>query len=161
MAERPLDRIDLEILTELQKNARISNKELAAQVHLAPSSCLERVRTLRDRGAFRGFHANVDPELLGIGLRAVTQIRLRHHTRDAVDAFAAHCADLPEVTRVLHVSGANDFLVELAVRDAHHLRDFLMDAFTTWPEVAHLETSLVFESRVKQVAPNFLDLDRG
>ena len=53
MAVRPLDRIDIEILEELQKNARISNKDLAARVHLAPSSCLERVRGLQERGAFR------------------------------------------------------------------------------------------------------------
>lgn len=161
MPERHLDRTDIEIITQMQKNARISNKELAAHVHLAPSTCLERVRALRERGAFRGFHAEVEPSLLGIGLHAITQIRLRHHTRDAVTAFVDHCADLPEVTRVLHVSGANDFLVDLAVRDADHLRDFLMDAFTTWPEVAHLETSLVFESRVRHVAPTYLDVEEA
>ncbi len=158
MSDRPLDRIDIEILRYLQENARISNKELATRVHLAPSTCLERVRALHERGAFRGFHADVEPELVGIGLHAITQIRLAHHTRDAVHAFVDYCASLPEVTRVLHVSGANDFLVDLAVRDADHLRDFLMDAFTTWPEVAHLETSLVFDARVRHVAPTYLDV---
>lgn len=151
MRHRDLDRIDFEILRELQKNARISNKDLAAAVHLAPSTCLERVRSLQERGVFTGFHARVDPAVLGIGLLAVTQVRLRHHTRDVVDAFRQHCLDLPEVTRVLHVSGATDFLVELGVRDADHLRDFLMDAFTTWPEVGHLETSVVFDRREKTV----------
>ena len=63
-----LDRIDRKILAILQKDARISNKELANAVHLAPSTCFERVRRLRERGILGEAHATVDPEALGIGL---------------------------------------------------------------------------------------------
>ena len=71
MSDEHLDRIDFEILAQLQNDARLSNKELAARVHLAPSSCLERVRRLRRLGAITGFHATVDPEVLGIALQAM------------------------------------------------------------------------------------------
>ena len=64
-----MDRIDFGIISELQNNARLSNKELAARVKLAPSSCLERTRRLTADGVLRGFHAEVDPAALGVGLQ--------------------------------------------------------------------------------------------
>ena len=140
-----LDRIDFEILEALQQDARLSNKELAARVDLAQSSCLERVRRLREAGVLRGSHAQIDPAALGIGLQAMIAIRLIQHSRDLVDAFRAHALALDEVISVYHVAGTDDFLVHVAVRDARHLRDLAMDAFTTRPEVAQIRTSLIYE----------------
>lgn len=144
-AERRLDRTDFAILAELQQDARLANKELARRVHLAPSSCLERVRRLREQGVLRGAHAEVDPAAFGVGIQAMIQVRLNQHSRMEVESFRAHVLALPEVQAVYHVSGRHDFLVQVAVRDTEHLRDLAMDAFTARPEVAHLETSLVFE----------------
>ncbi|MBZ4420649.1 Lrp/AsnC family transcriptional regulator [Myxococcus sp. RHST-1-4] len=143
--EAGLDRIDFAILEALQKNARLSNKELAAEVGLAQSSCLARVGRLREAGVLKSFHAEVDPRAVGIGLQAMIAVRLRQHSRETLEAFRRHTLSLPEVLAVYHVAGANDFLIHVAVRDADHLRDLGMDAFTTRPEVAHLETSLIFE----------------
>lgn len=140
-----LDRIDYGIVTALQNNARLSNKELAALVGLSPSTCLERVRKLRASGVLRGFHADVDPAALGIGLQALIAVRLQQHTRQLVEGFRAHALALPEVVAVYHVAGVTDFLVHVAVRDSDHLRNLAMDAFTSRPEVAQIETSLIFE----------------
>ena len=140
-----LDRIDFAILRALQNDARLSNKELAAEVGLAQSSCLARVTRLRETGVLKSFHAEVDPRAVGIGLQAMIAVRLRQHSRELVEEFRRHALSLPQVLAVYHVAGANDFLVHVAVRDADHLRDLGMDAFTTRPEVAHLETSLIFE----------------
>ena len=74
------DRIDDAILRALQNNARISNKELAAEVGLAPSSCLERVRRLTDRGVVKGYQAKVDPVALGVGLQAFVAVQLAKHS---------------------------------------------------------------------------------
>lgn len=140
-----LDRIDFEILSALQNNARLSNKELAARVGLAPSSCLERVRALEAARELRGYHAEVDPHALGIGLQALVFVRLRRHSRQRVDAFRRYALELPETTGLFHVTGEFDFLVRIALRDADHLRNLLMDSFTTRAEVSHLETHLIFE----------------
>lgn len=140
-----LDRIDREIVAALSNNARLTNKELAARVGLAPSSCLERFRRLVRDGVLRGFHAEVDPRALGLGLEAMISVRLKQHTRESFEAFRAHVQTLPEVLDAYHVAGANDFLVHVRVADADRLRDFAIDAFTTRPEVGHLETALVFE----------------
>lgn len=144
MAQRELDRTDFDLIALLQNDARAANKELARAVGLAPSTCLGRVRHLEERGVFEGFHARVDPAVLGVGLQAMIQVRLARHTREVVDAFRDHARALPEVVALWHVSGATDFLAHVVVRDAEHLRDFTMDAFTTWPHIAQLETSMVF-----------------
>ena len=74
-----MDRIDDAILGALQNDGRMSNKELAAQVGLAPSSCLDRVRRLHERGVIRGYHAEVDPGAMKIGLQAFVFVRLTQH----------------------------------------------------------------------------------
>jgi len=143
--EDHLDRIDFAILAILQKNARVANNRLAETVGVAPSTCLERVRRLARLGVLRGHHADVEPGALGIGLEAMIAVRLRQHSRDVVDSFRNHVAELPEVRSVFHVTGGDDFLVHVAVRDSDHLRDLALDSFTTRPEVDHIQTRLIFE----------------
>jgi DNA-binding Lrp family transcriptional regulator len=133
------------MLAALAKNARLSNKELAATVRLAPSSALERFRRLVRDGWLRGFHADIDPRAFGLGLEAIIAVRLRQHSRENFTAFREYVQTLPEVVAAYHMAGENDFLVHVRVRDADHLRDFAIDYFTTRPEVGHLDTSLVFE----------------
>ncbi len=152
-----LDRTDRAIIAALQENARLSNKALAAHVGIAPSTCSERMRRLETEGAFTGFHAVVDPRVLGIGLHAMIAVRLRRHAADEVEAFRFHAANLPEVISISHVTGANDFLVRVAVRDADHLRDLAVRGFTTMQEVDHIETALIFEHVGKGILPDLLD----
>lgn len=152
-ADLTLDRIDFGILAALQNNASLSNKELAARVGLAPSSCLARVRKLRAAGVLKGAHAEVDPAPLGIHLQAMLAVRLQQHSRAEVEAFRAHVQTLAEVVALYHVTGNDDFLVHVAVRDADHLRDLAIDAFTARPEVARLRTSLVFDHQRMPALP--------
>jgi DNA-binding Lrp family transcriptional regulator len=148
-----LNRIDLAILAALQNDARLSNKELAARVDLAPSSCLERVRRLREGGVLTGFRAQVEPTALGITIQALVFVSLARHDREQVKSFRAHALSLYETIGLYHVAGEHDFLVHLGVRDANHLRDLAMDAFTSRPEVARIETHLIFEHVPKTQMP--------
>ena len=141
----PLDRTDHALVAALQQDARLSNKELAARVGLAPSSCLERVRRLVRAGVLAGFHAEVDPKAMGVGLQALVAVRLARHERGPFETFRRHVLALPETRSAFHVAGATDFLVHVAVRDSDHLRELILSAFTARPEVAHVETSLIFE----------------
>jgi len=154
--EPALDRIDSAILAALQNNARLTNKELAARVGLAPSSCLERVRRLFDGGVVRGAHAEVDPAALGIGLQAMIGVRLRQHSRDEVVAYRREMLQHAEVIGVYYLAGATDFMIHVAVRDAAHLRDFALDALTARPEVARVETSLIFDYSRHPELPNYV-----
>jgi DNA-binding Lrp family transcriptional regulator len=149
-----LDRTDRRLIALLQEDARRSNKELAGMAGIAPSTCSERLRRLEQLGVIRGFHADVDPGALGIGLRAMIAIRLRRHGADEVARFRSQALALPEVLAVSHVTGATDFLVHVVVRSAEHLRDLAVSSFTSWPEVAHIETSLIFQHDAKPGLPD-------
>jgi DNA-binding Lrp family transcriptional regulator len=139
-----LDRIDAAIVAELQNDARLTNKELAERIGVAPSTCLERVRALRARGVLRGFHADVDRTALGRGLDAIVAVRVRPHSRKFVDDFWTAALAMPEVVQVFHVTGADDFLLHIGVPDTDALRDFVLDRLTVRPEVGHVETRIVY-----------------
>ncbi len=151
-----LDRIDSQILAALQNDARLSNKELAARVGLAPSSCLERVRRLRAAGVLRGFRADVDPAALGIRLQAMIAVRLGRHRREAFDAVRARLLERPEVLSVFELAGVDDLLVHVAVRDAEHLRELTWSSISELPDVQHLETSLIFAHARSASLPDYL-----
>ncbi len=158
MSTQPtFDAVDAAIVTALQADARITNKDLAASVGLSPSSTLARVRRLTDAGVLEGFHARVDPAAVGARLEALVQVRLQRHTRATIERFRAHCLALPEVTSFAHLSGRSDFVLHVAVRDTRHLRDFLMDAFTSRGEIAQIETSVVLDRIARAPCPLYVD----
>jgi DNA-binding Lrp family transcriptional regulator len=145
MRASPLDRIDRAIVAALQNDARLPNNALAALVGVAPSTCLERVRSLRARGVVRGFHADIALEALSRRLEAIVAVRVRAHARTLVEQFREHALTLPEVVQVFHVTGADDFLLHVAVPDTDALRDFVLDRLAGRPEVGHVETRVVYE----------------
>lgn len=149
------DEVDRRILAALRNDARVSNKALAAAAGIAPSTCLARVQRLERRGVVIGYHAELAPKAIGIGVQAMISVRLAKHARTAVEAFLEHLLALPEVLMVFHVAGVNDYLVHVAVRDTDHLRRLVLDSFTARPEVAHLETSLIFEQVRNKKLPLF------
>jgi DNA-binding Lrp family transcriptional regulator len=141
-----LDQTDFAILAALQKNVRLANKKLAAEVGLAPSSCHERVRRLWEMGALKGAHADIDLKLFGVGLEALLLIELSKHHRSNVDAFMGAVSDIPEVRSAFLVTGRHDIVVHVVVRDTTHLKDLALDRFTNQPGVIRIETSIIYES---------------
>ena len=156
-----LDRTDRAIVALLQKDARLTNKELAARVGIAQSTCSERVRRLERTGVFEGFHAEIEPRMLGVGLQAMIAVRLQRHERTQVDRFRRYAESLPEVVAFYHMAGDDDFLVHVVVRDSDHLRDIAMGAFTAQPEVTHIETSIIFEHTRFLRTPDYDGDERG
>jgi DNA-binding Lrp family transcriptional regulator len=153
-----LDRIDYQIVRLLRNNARLSNKQLAEKVGIAPSTCLVRTRMLLRSGTLTGFKAEVDPAALGVGLQAMISVRLKRHYKPDVEAFREHALALPEVVRFYHVAGPIDFMVHVWTKDSEHLRDLAMTAFTSREEVSHIETELIFEHVSCQELPAFLEV---
>lgn len=140
-----LDRTDLQILAELEENGRLTNAALAARVGVAESTCIQRVRGLRDAGVITRFRAEIDPASLGLGIQAVIKVRLGSHNRDHVMSFHATLADIPGALTIFHVAGEDDYLVHVAVESAAALRDLVLEHITVHPAVRHTETQLVFE----------------
>ena len=129
----------------LSADARMPNNALAEAVGIAPSTCLNRIRQLREAGIIRGFHADVDPAALGRPLRAMISVRLQAGARHQMPAFLDRIRRRPEVMDVYFLGGADDFLVNIAAADTAAVREFVVDALSAHPEVAHTETNLVFE----------------
>jgi DNA-binding Lrp family transcriptional regulator len=140
-----LDDVDRRIVRALADDARMPNNALAALVGIAPSTCLGRVRALREHGAIRGYHADVDPAVLGRPLQAMIAVRLQSHARGHIPTFMRKIAELPEVINVFFLGGANDFLVHIAATSTENLRDFVVVNLSGNPDVALTETNLIFE----------------
>jgi DNA-binding Lrp family transcriptional regulator len=138
-----LDAVDRALLSELQNDARQTNKALAEKVGVAPSTCLERVRELRARGVITGFRAEVDPAAIGRPMEAILSIQQRGSHRQATELLLDETAKLPETVRVMALTGTTDFIIHVAVRDMNHLRDVVW-ALIERPEIGRVQSSLVF-----------------
>ena len=140
-----LDEIDRHIVRELARDARMPNNALAERIGIAPSTCLGRVRSLRERGVIRGFRAEIAPAAIGLPLQAMISVRLRAHTREQNESFRATAPDMPGVVAVFHMAGSDDYLLHVALAHPDALRDFVVDHLTTHPAVAQTRTNLIFE----------------
>ena len=154
-----LDRTDFEILRLLQKDARLTNKELASAVELAPSSTHERVKRLWDVGVLRGLHAEVDLHALGIGIEALLMVELSKHKRSNVDAFMQAVGDIPEVRAAFLLTGRWDVVVHVVARDMVHLKDLALDKFTNKPGVTRIETAIIYDAKRRHEVPLFRDAE--
>lgn len=151
-----LDTTDEQIIKLLQKNARLSNKQIAAEVGIAESTCSERMRKLHKKKVFFGFHAFVDSSKLGTNIEAMVAIKLNKNTKEEVENFKHSMTVLSEVVNVYHLAGQIDFLIYIAVRDRDHLRNFVMDHFTN-DYVKSIETSLIYDFTQNPLFPIYLD----
>lgn len=142
-----LDATDRAILAALGVDGRLTNSALARRVHLAESTCAYRVRALREAGVIEGFTVRINPAALGRPLQAVIKIRLGSHDGPRVRELFDRLTEVPGAMSVLHVAGADDFHLHVAVGSAEQLRDLVLEHITVHPVVRSTETHLVFEER--------------
>ena len=140
-----LDALDRRLLTELAEDGRITNAALSKRLGIAESTCLLRVRALRERGVITGVHADIDLAALGYPIQAVIKVRLGSHNRDHVASFHQTLARVPGALRIFHVGGEDDYLIHVAVSSTTQLRDLVLEHLNVHPVVRHTETQLVFE----------------
>ena len=136
--------LDAQILTILQKNARVSNAEIARQVGLAPSAVFERIRKLEERGVIRGYSAQIDPHAVGLGLVAYTFVR--SNDRPGGIRTAKLLAEIPEVLEVHHVAGEDCFLVKVRAADTEALGRLLRERLGKISTISSTRTTIVLES---------------
>lgn len=140
-----LDATDRAIVRLLSAEGRMPNNALAEAVGIAPSTCLGRVRALVDHGVIRGFHADVDPSSVGLGIQVLIAVRLQADARANIGSFARDIARLPGVMNVFFLGGADDFIIHAAAADTDALRDFVAEHLSRRPDVANTVTNLIFE----------------
>ncbi|AXB49100.1 Lrp/AsnC family transcriptional regulator [Amycolatopsis albispora] len=146
-----MDELDSAIVRHLQEDARQSNRDIARKIGIAPSTCLERTRLLRERGVIRGYHADIDLPALNRGVQALVTAQVRPLSRTVIDAFWQSVAKLPEVLSVFVTAGSDDFLLHVSAQDIEHLHSFLVDRLAKRREIVSFRTSIVFQHHVKNV----------
>ena len=146
MANPLLDRIDLQILANLQAQGRMTNVELAERVGLTAPPCLRRVRALEEVGAIRGYHAALDPAVLGYPITVFALVSLRSQAESDLAAFEEHVADIPEVRECHMLNGEIDFILKLVASDLKNFQEMLTTRLTTAPNVASVKTSLTIRT---------------
>ena len=145
-AEVTLDSIDRLILTELQREGRLSNLELSQRVHLSPSACLRRVKALEDNGVIAQYVALVNPRSVGKHGVSFTIINLESMNTGQLEAFEQAVRDQPEVLDCFYVAGSNDYLIRFTYRDAEDLERFHSEVLMRLPGVARSNSLLVLRT---------------
>ena len=143
-AKLQLDKIDKRILTELQRNARISNQELADKVGLSPSPCLRRVKNLEEAGLIKGYVTELDASKLGLKLMAIVQVAMDRHTPDRFEQFEATIKTYPQVLECIMTTGQSaDYQLKVLVKDMDEYQDFLLKKLTRINGVSDVRSSFV------------------
>jgi len=130
-----LDRIDRSILRILQKQGRISYAELARQIGLSTTPCMERVKKLEREGVIRGYTAIIDANYLKASLVVFINIRLARQPKDIFETFREAAKKLPAIQECYLVSGSFDYLLKARVQDMPAYRKFYGETLLTLPGV--------------------------
>lgn len=138
-----LDETDQGILKLLEKDGRISHKEIAYTLHKTVTPIHARVRRLQQDGYIKRFTAIIDPRKIGRGLTAYTQIFLKAHSKESLKAFMTEAVKIPEVMECYHMTGTFDFLLRISVCDMEEYNQVLVDKVSILPEVANVQSFFV------------------
>ena len=139
-----MDHLDREILRALQLDARIKNAELARDLGVAPSTMLERVRRLEERGYFKSFRAIVNPEKLGWTVQAMVSVSLGQHSTKTIRPFEEAVKSIPNILTCYHVTGRFDYILHVVAKNLNQLGILVKERIASMPGVGKTETFLVF-----------------
>ncbi|MCO8170371.1 Lrp/AsnC family transcriptional regulator [Pseudomonas sp. 21LCFQ02] len=140
-----MDRIDRNILAELQGDGRLSVTELADRVGLSLSPCHRRVKALEDSGVIKGYRAHLAPETVGLNFSALVFVTIREGTREAVAAFETALLDIVQVVEAQRLFGDPDYLLHVITRDLPAFQRLYDEQLTSLPNVQRVMSTLVMK----------------
>ena len=144
-----LDDIDLQILRTLQKNAKLTTKELADAVHLTPTPVFERQKRLERQGYIKKYVAILDPDKLNQSLQVYCKVKLKQINHEIADAFTRRIMRIPEVTECYNTSGNYDYLLKVRATDMKQYQEFVLNKLGEIESLASIESTFVM-SEIKQ-----------
>jgi DNA-binding Lrp family transcriptional regulator len=147
-----MDRFDRLILEALQRDGRISNKQLAQQVHLSESACLRRVRALEEDGMIERYVAMVSQSKAGIPGDVLVHIGLHREEQSELAAFEEAVRNIPEVMECYLMTGEFDYLLRVVVADMADFERLHKDELTRLPGVARVNSSVAIRTVLKRTA---------
>ena len=149
-----LDKVDLRILDELQRDGALSNVELARRVHLSPSPCLARVKALEAAGVIDRYVAIANAAALGLGLTVFISISLRSQNKEALAEFERRIVEHEEVMECYLMTGDSDYLIRVAVAGMSALEKFILEQLTPIAGIEKIRSSFALKQvRYKTALP--------
>ncbi len=145
-----LDKTDLQILKILQQNGRITNLQLSNEIGLSPAPTLERVRKLENAGYILSYHALVDEEKLGLGIKTFIQVSLDFHQNNTIQTFLNQVHEIKEITECHHVTGQCDFLLKVYVKDIKSYEQLIMQKISRISVVKTFQTMIIMSTNKKE-----------
>jgi Lrp/AsnC family leucine-responsive transcriptional regulator len=139
-----MDSKDREIIKALQRNGRLTNQDLAAQVNLSPSPCLRRTRALEEKGVIKGYTAIVDERAYGLPVTALVRIRLSSHTGDVVKLFEKKVHETEQILDCYVITGSEDYLLRVLVEDLKSYEEFVRHKLHNIPGIASIDSSFAY-----------------
>lgn len=140
-----INKIDLKILSILQTNARITNQQLAEQVHLSASACLSRVKRLESDGILKRYVTEIDLDRLAPHVEAFAEVTLENHSPDDFKRFDSAVGGVAEVTDSYKISGAYDYLLKFVCTDVKSYNAVSEKLITSGIGIAKLNTLIILE----------------
>ena len=140
-----LDRQDIVLLTELQRDARQTVQQLAAAVGLSSTPCWKRVKEMEASGIIRGYTALVDREMVGLTLCVLAEVNLTRHNEDDVRRFEQAVAASPQIVSCYATTGQADYVIKVLVPDIKSYENFLHETAFKLPGVTHVRSSVVLK----------------
>jgi len=152
---KELDQTDLKILAFLQKDARMTNKELAARLDLSITPVFERIKKLERKGYIQKYTAVLDAEKVNRGLIVFLTIRMAQHRKDLIQKLEEMVKNLPEIMECYHLAGEDDYLLKVMVKDMQAYQQFVVNKLISIENVGHVNSHFVM-SVVKSETELFL-----
>ena len=147
-----LDKIDLNILQILQDNSKITNLDLSKKIGLSPAPTLERVKKLENSGIIKSYHAQVDPQVIGLSVKTFLLVSLAWSKDNALENFIAKVNAIDEIVQCYIITGEADFLLHLVCKDIPSYEQLLLKTLSKIEEIEHMKTlmtlSMVKDSKV-------------
>lgn len=139
-----MDDIDRKIVRAVQRDGRMSNRDLADRVGLSPSPCLRRLKMLEKSGVIRGYHAEIDAQLYGLPITVFIRVRLERHDEDTVNAFEAKVRANDNIVECHVMTGQSDYLLRVMVADLSDYERFVRRELQSIGGVASIDTSFAY-----------------
>ena len=141
-----LDKIDLNILNTLQENSKITNLDLSKKIGLSPAPTLERVKKLEGSGIIKSYHAQVDPQVIGLTVRTFLLVSLAWNKENALENFINKVNAIDEIIQCYIITGEADFLLHLICKDIPSYEQLLLKTLSKIEEIEHMKTLMTLSS---------------
>ncbi len=143
--ESVADAADLRLLRAVQRDASVSQAELAAEAGISPSLVSRRLARLKETGVLRAVVGLIEPGRVGLSCAAIIRVRLRDHSAANVRAFRDVVQRMKEATFCVMLTGEADYLVKIVARDLPHFQEIVQSKLLRCSAIAHMESSIVLE----------------